>query len=61
VTFTAEEKMKCALRELKMRERVYPRFAERSREAMEKCERELALMAAIVEDYLALAEKERLL
>ena len=61
VTFTAEDKMNCALRELRMRERVYPGWVEKGRITAEKSERELALMAAIVEDYRALVAKERLL
>ena len=58
MTFTAEEKMNCALRELRMRERVYAGWVEKGRMTAEKSERERALMAAIVEDYRALVEKE---
>ena len=59
--FTAEDKLTCVLRELQMRERVYPIWVEKGRMSAEKSEREMALMASIVEDYRALAEKERLL
>jgi hypothetical protein len=59
--FTAEEKMNCALRELRMRERVYPGWVEKGHMTQRKANREKALMAAIVEDYRALAEEERLI
>jgi hypothetical protein len=58
--FTAEEKLKCAERELKLRLQVYPRFVENGRFSKEKSDREIALMSAIVEDYRALAQKDTL-
>jgi len=61
VTFTAEEKMNCALRELRLRELAYPRWIERGRMMERKAEYERDVMAAIVEDYRALAAKDRLL
>jgi len=61
MTFTAEEKKSCAQRELRMRERVYPRWVSIDRMTDEQAARELALMAEIVEDYRAIAEKERLI
>jgi hypothetical protein len=60
-TFTAEEKWKCAARELRMRYRVYPRWIENGNLTADKAQREQDLMAAIVEDYRALALKERLI
>ena len=60
-TFTAEEKQKCAERELRMRSRVYPRWVEQGRMSSANAEREIALMAAIHQDYCTLAAKERLL
>jgi len=61
MTFTAEEKFKCAAREAKMRLRVYPRLVEKGQLTEETSKREIALMAAIVEDYRALAAEERLI
>jgi hypothetical protein len=60
MTFTAEEKFKCAVRELEMRRRVYPRWLEQGSMTEKKSERELALMAEIADDYRELALKERL-
>jgi hypothetical protein len=59
--FTAGDKLKCVLREWNLRFRVYPRLVERGRMRDHEATRELALMTAIIEDYRALAEKERLL
>jgi hypothetical protein len=60
-TFTAEEKWECAGRELRLRTRVYPRWIAKHNMTQDEAARELELMAAIVEDYRALAAKERLL
>jgi hypothetical protein len=59
MTFTAEEKFKCAAREWEMRRRVYPRWIEQGRMAQEKSAREIALMAEIADDYRELAAMER--
>jgi hypothetical protein len=61
MTFTAEEKWECAARELRLRCRVYPRWIEQGKMTREKANREQDLIAAIVEDYRALAAKERLI
>jgi hypothetical protein len=59
--FSARDKFNCASREVRMRMRVYPGWVEKGRMTKEQAERELALMRAIEDDYLALAEKDRLL
>lgn len=59
--FTAAEKAACAERELKMRERVYPRWVQAGKITPALAARETELMRAIAADYRALAEKERLL
>jgi hypothetical protein len=61
VEFTNAQKLACIEREIKMRERVYPRFVENSKMTRQKADEEIALMHAIAEDYRAAAEKERLL
>jgi len=61
VTFTAEDKRKCAQRELQMRLKVYPRWINEGRISHEKASREIELMEAIVRDYVALEKKELLL
>lgn len=58
---TAADKLACAERELKMRQRVYPRWIEDGRMSAGKAAHEIAAMTAIVEDLRAAAEKERLL
>jgi hypothetical protein len=61
MTITAADKLACAEREIKQRERVYERLIQRGDMSVEKARRELALMRAIAEDYRAQAEGERLL
>jgi hypothetical protein len=58
---TNADKLACAERELKMRQRVYPRWQEDGRMSAGKAAYELACMEAIIADYRALAEKERLI
>lgn len=53
VVVTAADKLACAKRELKMRERVYPRWVADGRLTAEHAAREIAAMAAIVTDYEA--------
>lgn len=60
-TITAADKLACAERELKMRRRVYPRWVHDDRMSAGKAEHEIACMEAIVADYKAAAEKDRLL
>ena len=45
---SAETLMKCARRELDMRERVYPRMVEMGRMPADKADHEIACMRAIV-------------
>jgi hypothetical protein len=59
--FTATEKRECAEREFKMRLQVYPRRVADGKMSAAKAERELAVMAAIIEDYRILEGGERLL
>lgn len=58
---TAEQKLKCVERELKLRRQVYPNRIETSRMTKEKADYEIMMMEAIVADYKALAEKDRLI
>ena len=44
-----EEQIKCVLREIGMRERVYPRWIEQRKLLPKKAEREIALMRAVLE------------
>jgi hypothetical protein len=59
--FTAEQKRACAERELKMRERVYPRWIADRRMTQAKADEEIALMRAIMADYADMTAGERLL
>lgn len=58
---TSADKLACVQRELKLRRRVYPRFVEEGKISAGRSAHELAAMEAIVADYLAEAERERLL
>lgn len=58
---TAADKLACAERELKMRQRVYPRWIEAGKLSLGKATHEIAAMEAIVADYRAAMEKARLL
>lgn len=58
---TAEQKLKCVERELKLRRQVYPNRVETHRMTQEKADYEIMMMEAIIADYRALAEKERLI
>jgi len=59
--FSAEEKLDCAMRELKMRQRVYPNRVLTQRMTERQAKRELELMAEIRDDYLELSNRDRLL
>jgi hypothetical protein len=48
---TQQEKHEAALREAKMRRRVYPRWVEGNRMTQAKADREIAIMDAIAADY----------
>ncbi len=58
---TATDKMQCAERELKYRQRIYERLVERGKMTKRQCDRELELMQAIADDYRKLAAQEALL
>ena len=60
-TITNADKLACAEREVKMRKKVYPRWTEDGRMSAGKAAHEIAAMEAIVADYRATVEKERLL
>ena len=55
------DKYKCAERELIMRKKVYPRWVQLGRISAGKAAHELACMEAILRDYMAAIEKDRLL
>lgn len=59
--FTPEQLKACAERELKMRERVYPRWIEQGRMTQQKADAETAMMRAIVEALEARCAAGRLL
>ena len=59
--FTETDKLACAKRELKFRERVYPRLIDTGKMTAALAARELDLMRAIVDDYKIKAAGERLL
>jgi len=58
---TTTDKLACAKRELLMRKRVYPNWVKSDRMSADMAMRQIACMEAIVADYEAAAEKERLL
>jgi len=58
--FSAEEKYKCALRELRLRRRVYPRWVDAGRMLRATAAHEIEVMLEIVEDYAKKAKEERL-
>lgn len=58
---TASDKLACVERELKMRKSVYPRWEEVGKISAGKATWELTVMEAIVADYRAAVEKERLI
>ncbi len=55
------DKLACVERELKMRRKVYPRWVEKGHMSLGKSEHEIAAMEAIVADYRAAVEKEKLI
>lgn len=59
--FTAEDKMKAAKREANYRRYVYPKQVSNGRMTQEAANWEITVMDEIAADYLALAERERLL
>jgi len=59
--FTAADKHKCALRELKKRARLYPRWVEAGRMHKATADHEMALMEEIAKDYERQEQEERLI
>lgn len=61
MNYTIEEKLACVEREIKMRNRVYPRWIQEGRMAEEKAKFEIACMESVAADYRAIIAKERLI
>jgi hypothetical protein len=51
--FTPRDKLECAKRELLIRKKVYSRLVKQGKMTLAKADHEIAVMASIVEDYLA--------
>jgi len=58
---TAETKLACLDREIKMRRRVYPRWVADGRMTQAKADDEIKTMEAIADDYRKAAAQERLI
>ncbi|MCF6120837.1 hypothetical protein L2449_28850 [Mesorhizobium muleiense] len=56
--FTARDKADCAEREVKQRQRVYPRLVSEGRMTQQLADRQTALMVAIAADYRLAADIE---
>lgn len=61
MTFTAQQKREAVEREVKMRQRVYPRWIADGRMTNAKADHEIKVMETIAEDYRKLETGERLL
>ena len=59
--FAAEDKRKCAEREVRMRRDVYARKVLARSRSQEQADREIAIMDEIAADYAELEKKERLI
>jgi hypothetical protein len=59
--FTADELHHCALREVRMRRRVYPRWVQNGKISFKHAQEEIEKMQAIAEHFAELVIKERLL
>jgi hypothetical protein len=59
--FTAADKHREVLRELKMRKRVCPRWVEKGTMTAKDAARQIAIMEAIAADYADALEQERLI
>lgn len=57
---TANQKLQCIERELRIRRRNYQRYLATGRISVRKASYELAVLRAVAEDLRAAAEKERL-
>ncbi len=60
-SYTYAEQRECAERELRMRKSAYPRWVSQNKMTQTKADREIALMAAIVETLTDLSTTERLI
>lgn len=49
--FSEQEKAECAKREVKMRERVYPRWVQQGKMTQQQADLEIAMMREIAEEY----------
>ncbi len=58
VIVTEYDKLQCAERELRLRERAYPRFVEQKKISAGRAELELEIMRAIVDDYRRRVEQQ---
>lgn len=58
---TAADKLACAKRELSMRRNTYPRWVENKKMSAGQAAHQIAAMEAIVADYEAAAERDRLI
>jgi hypothetical protein len=56
---TTKDKLKCAERELALRQAFYPKWVKAGKMSEGAKEHELAAMQAIIDDYRAAVEKER--
>lgn len=61
MSFTAEQKHREIVRELKLRQRVYPRWVEAGKLSMNDARRQIEIMTEIAQDYEKLSLQERLL
>lgn len=61
MTFTAAEKAEAAEREVRQRERVYPRLIDAGKMKQHFADWQLAIMREIAADYRRQAERERLI
>jgi hypothetical protein len=58
MTITTLDKLRCAQRELALRRSVYPKRVRSGLQTQEEVDRQIALMAAIVDDYVKLVFEE---
>ena len=59
--FTAEQKHREIVRELKLRQRVYPRWVEAGKLSINDARRQIEIMTEIAQDYEKLTLQERLI
>lgn len=59
--FSAEEKLECVRREIKLRQRVYPYRVAQGKMTQQLADEQLALMAAVEQDMERLAQSQRLI